>query len=74
MDHLAIMNASWNLIPKILSGEKSVESRWYKTKRAPWDKIKSGETIYFKNSGGLVIAKATVANVLQFEDLTKEKI
>lgn len=67
MDHIAIMKKSWGLIPKILSGEKTIESRWYQTRRAPWGKIKVGEKIYFKNSGEAVIVQAAVSEVLQFE-------
>jgi len=67
MDHIAIMNKSWKLIPKIISGEKSIESRWYQTKRAPWDKIKKGDRIYFKNSGEAISARAEVVGVKQFE-------
>lgn len=66
MHHVAIMNKSWKLIPKILSGEKTIESRWYKTKRAPWDKITAGDTVFFKNSGEKVTARAEVSSVLQF--------
>lgn len=64
MDHVAIMTKSWGLIPKIISGEKTIESRWYKTKHAPWDRIKKGDILYFKNSGEPVtaIAKVTVVN------------
>ena len=67
MDHVAIMNKSWQLIPKIISGEKTIESRWYQTKRTPWDRIFNGDTIYFKNSGEMIIAKASVSDVKQFE-------
>jgi hypothetical protein len=67
MDHVAIMNKKWNLISKILSGEKIIESRWYKTKRTPWDKINVGDVVYFKNSGEKIVAKAFVLEVLQFE-------
>lgn len=71
MDHVAIMKKSWGMISKILSGEKKIESRWYKNKSRPWDKIKTGDTVFFKNSGELVIAKAKVEKVLQFADLTQ---
>lgn len=67
MHHVAIMKKSWGLIPKILSGEKTIESRWYQTRRAPWGRIRRGDTIYFKNAGEPVVAKATVKGVLQFE-------
>jgi predicted transcriptional regulator len=74
MDHVAIMKKSWHLIDKILAGEKIVESRWYKNKSTPWNQIKIGETIYFKDSGSLVTAKAIVKNIEQFENLNQEKI
>ena len=74
MDHVAIMRKSWKLIPKILSGEKKIESRWYKTKHSPWGKIKRGDAVYFKNSGEAVNIKAIVSKVLQFEDLTPKKV
>ncbi|MBP6994338.1 hypothetical protein KBB12_03785 [Candidatus Woesebacteria bacterium] len=74
MHHVAIMNKSWGLIQKILSGEKTIESRWYKTKRAPWDNVKPGDMVYFKNSGELVTLQAVVQRVLQFADLTPNKV
>ncbi|MFA5047759.1 MAG: hypothetical protein WC516_01820 [Patescibacteria group bacterium] len=61
------MNKSWKLIPKILSGEKSIESRWYQTRRAPWNKIDKGDKIFFKNSGEPISAQATVSDVRQFK-------
>lgn len=67
MDHIAIMNPKWHLIEKILSGEKTIESRWYVHRIAPWDKITPGDTVYFKNSGKQVTAKATVQKVMQME-------
>jgi|SRR3989344_4560854 len=73
MDHLAIMKKSWKLTEKILSGKKTVESRWYKNKYQPWNNIKSGETIYFKDSGEPVTIKATIKNVLQFDNLNEAK-
>ena len=66
-DHVAIMRPSWRLIPEILAERKTVESRWYQTRRAPWNQIRAGDTVYFKDSGAPVTAKAHVAGVLQFE-------
>ncbi len=74
MDHLAIMKKSFKLLDKIVSGEKTIESRWYTSKRAPWDKIKPGEWVYFKNSGEPVTVRAKVAEVRQFSDLTPQKV
>jgi ASC-1-like (ASCH) protein len=74
MDHVAIMRKSWKLTQKILSGEKKIESRWYSNKSAPWDRIKAGESVYFKDSGEPVTIKASVERVLQFSELTPHAI
>jgi len=66
MHHIAIMNKKWKLIDKILSGEKKIETRWYINKVAPWNKISAGDTIYFKDSGSPITAKAEVKEVLYF--------
>jgi len=70
MDHIAIMKKEWKLTQKILSGEKKIESRWYLNKSAPWGKIHTGETVYFKDSGEPVSIKAEVEKVLEFSGLT----
>jgi ASC-1-like (ASCH) protein len=72
MQHVAIMKKSWQMIPKILSGKKTIESRWYQTKRAPWNTIAVGDQIYFKNSGEPVTVEAKVLKVLQFELHSKQ--
>lgn len=75
MDHVAIMSKSFgDLIDQVLTGKKTVESRWSKNKIAPWNKIKIGEKVYFKNAGGPVIAVAEVEKVLQFDNLNPKKI
>lgn len=74
MEHIAIMKKSWGLTQKILTGQKKIESRWYKAKYVPWDRIKSGEIIYFKNSGEPVTIKTEVNKVIQFSNLTPEKV
>lgn len=73
-DHVAIMKKSWGFIDKILSGEKTIESRWYTSRRKPWDAIRVGDVVYFKNVGELVTAKAHVKRVVQKMDLTPMKI
>ena len=67
------MKKEWNLIPKIISGEKRIESRWYKAKYTPWNKIKKGDSVFFKNSGKSVTACAKVSKILQFDNLNEEK-
>lgn len=74
MDHVAYMKKSWNLIDKIAAGEKKIESRWYTTKRAPWNTIAAGDIVYFKNSAEPVALQATVKKVLAFSNLTSQKV
>lgn len=64
MHHVAIMKKSLGMIPKILSGEKTIESRWYQTKRAPWGRVLAGDTVFFKDAGCPVVIKARVSRVL----------
>lgn len=74
MDHVAIMKKSWGLTQKILSGQKKIESRWYKSKHSPWGKIGKGDIVYFKDSGEPVSIKAEVEKVISFSDLIPEKV
>ena len=74
MDHVAIMRKSWGLTEKILTGEKKIESRWYLSRCRPWDSIKRGDAVYFKNSGEPVKVRAQVWRVMQFADLTSRKV
>lgn len=74
MNHLAIMRKSWGLLPKILSEDKIIESRWYKNKYTPWGKINKGDVVYFKNSGEPVSVKAVISKVLAYSDLTPKKV
>ena len=73
MHHVAIMNPKTCPVSDIVSGKKTIESRWYKNRAAPWNKINSGDTIYFKESGKPVSAQAKVEKIIQYEDLTPEK-
>jgi len=73
MDHLAILkDEQW--LEWILTGKKTVESRWSKFKRPPYGNITKDDVVYFKVSGKLVTAKATVAKVLFFCQLDSAQI
>ncbi len=76
MDHVAILRKAViskkdNLLQDILSGSKTIESRWYVNKVSPWNKIKKGDVVYFKESGSFVVACSEVSKVLQFENLNE---
>lgn len=74
MQHVAILNKSWGMLPKIVSGEKTIESRWYLNRAVPWGRVSARDTVYFKNSGEPVTVRAKVEKVLSFEDLSPEKV
>jgi len=68
------MKKSWQLIPKVISGEKTIESRWYMAKRVPWNMVKKGDMVFFKNAGESITVKARVARVLQFDNLSPKRV
>lgn len=72
MEHLAIMSKGY--IEKILSGEKSIESRFSVNRISPFGKIKAGEKVYLKETGKPVSASFEVERVLFLSDLDDEKI
>ncbi len=74
MDHLAILDKKRKLLQKIICGKKTIESRWYKFKKTPYQQIAAGDTIYFKDSGEPVSVKAKVSNALFFDQLDESKI
>jgi hypothetical protein len=59
---------------KIATGQKTIESRWYKVKYTPWGRISPGDSIYFKNSGEPITVQAEISRVINFSDLTPEKV
>ena len=67
MDHVAILKDA--PLDKILSGVKTMESRWLANKSAPWGKVTVGDTVFFKRSGGDVEARAIVKDVRQYENV-----
>ncbi len=73
MHHVAILKKEWKFLDKILAGKKTVESRWYVSKSAPWNRISAGDIIFFKESGSPVTVKAGVEKVLQ-EELTPMRV
>lgn len=65
MFHIAILQKKWfNLI---LSGEKTIESRFSFNKIAPYGKVAVGDIIYLKETGKNITAKAKVKDVKFFE-------
>jgi hypothetical protein len=60
--HLAIMREPY--LSMLIDGRKKCESRFSLHKIAPFDQVKPRDEIYFKKSGGKVVAKGIVNQVL----------
>lgn len=68
--HLAIMNKS--TIEAILSGVKTIETRFSKHRIPPFGQVSSGDIVYMKLSGGEVMGEFRVKKVFSFEGLSKD--
>lgn len=71
MKHIAILRQPF--FDMILSGEKTIESRWSMHKVAPYNKVSVGDEILLKETGKNVTAIAKVKKV-KFYELTPQKV
>jgi len=72
MKHLAIFKGDGaNLI---LSGKKTIESRFSKRKNVPFGVISKGDLVYMKPSGKDVIGQFRVQKVIFFDGLEEKDI
>lgn len=67
MKHLAIFKGEG--AEKILSGVKTIESRFAKGKIAPFGVISKGDLVYIKPSGGDLIGQFKVRKVIFYDNL-----
>lgn len=65
--HLAIFKGEAG--EKILSGKKTIESRFSKVKKPPFSLISSGDLVYIKPSGEDIIGQFRVKKVFFFDNL-----
>jgi len=70
--HLVILKRPY--IDAILAGQKTVESRFYRTRHKWLSQINAGDKLFLKASSGPVMATATVAAVKHFDNLTPPQI
>jgi ASC-1-like (ASCH) protein len=68
--HLAIFNEPF--LSLVYNREKKIESRFSINKRSPYEKVKKGDVIILKESGGLVTG-VFVAGEVKFFHLTNRK-
>lgn len=72
MKHLAIFKGSG--AEDILSGKKTIESRFSKKKYPPFGVISSGDLVYVKPSGKEIIGQFRVKKVIFYDGLTPADI
>jgi predicted transcriptional regulator len=70
--HLAIMKPA--TIQAILSGHKTIESRFSQARIAPFGVISPGDLVYMKEPGGEIIGQFRVKKVYSYQGLTTEDI
>jgi predicted transcriptional regulator len=70
--HLAVFLRGF--AKKILEEEKTVELRFSQNQILPYKAITKDDIIFLKNSGGKIIGKVTVDNVLYYQNLSKGQI
>ena len=66
--HLMIVTRRY--IAAILKGKKTVECRLSKTPKPPFGRVKRGDTLWIKLSGGPVVADTRVRRVTYFHPVT----
>jgi ASC-1-like (ASCH) protein len=70
--HLVILKKPY--LDAILSGRKTVESRFTRARYSFISQVRRGDMLFLKVSSGPVCGQASVAAVKYFEDLTPEKV
>ncbi|MFB6088631.1 MAG: ASCH domain-containing protein [Candidatus Aenigmatarchaeota archaeon] len=70
--HLAILYKKY--LDLILSGKKTIESRFSKIRSVPYGKVESGDRIIFKESSGPVRGEASVEKVEYFDNVDIEGV
>jgi len=70
--HLVILKRPY--LDAILTGRKTIESRFMRTSRAPFGKISPGDKLFFKITSGPVCATGRVQKVMSFDNLTPKRL
>ena len=71
-EHVAIVHP-W-VAEALLAGEKTVESRFSRDRRPPFDRVVRGDTVYFRVTGGGYAVRAVVDRVECHEALTPAQV
>lgn len=55
-------------------GVKTIETRLYRHRRLPYNRIRAGDVVFFKPAGGEVFGSADVVRIRQYDNLTPEDV
>ena len=72
MKHLAIFKGDGGEL--ILSGKKTIESRFSKRRDPPFGQVSAGDLVYIKPSGKDIIGQFRVKKVIFYDGLTDEDL
>ncbi|MBS4064068.1 MAG: hypothetical protein KGZ74_05885 [Chitinophagaceae bacterium] len=70
--HLAVFTEP--ILGKLLAGKKTLESRFSSNKVTPYGRVKKGDIVVVKKSGGPVVAIFIAGTVKKYHDLTPDQI
>lgn len=73
MEHVAFLKKWSGSLNNIMLWEKTIETRWLKTQKAPLNKVNMGDIIYFKEWKDIEL-KSIVTDVIQYDNLDENKI
>jgi hypothetical protein len=59
-------------LSRVLSGEKTIESRFLRIRTAPYGRVAAADRLLLKRAGGPIVASARVARVAEFDGLTPQ--
>jgi hypothetical protein len=70
--HIVIMREPY--LTRVLSGEKTIESRFLRIRAAPFGRVAPGDLLLLKQVGGPVVAAASAVAVREFANLTPDQV
>lgn len=72
LHHVAIIHQ--RVADALVAGRKRVETRFFQRRRSPIGRVRPGDTVHFKVSGGPVVGSAQVIYIKEFKTLTPTAI
>lgn len=67
MHHVVLLKKRWRHMEQLLIGTKTAEARWTTRMKDPWDQVKYGDWLFFRENKGPILAKARVLHIKQYK-------